>query len=82
MRRGRQLVDISVVAAAREDDTPPLEALAIAANADRLGYPEVWAGEGQARRRGAARRTPAAPAGRLDPGGRGPDAGRPGGDGA
>lgn len=39
-------MDISVVAAAREDDTPPLEALAIAANADRLGYPEVWAGEG------------------------------------
>ncbi|HEY3954722.1 MAG TPA: hypothetical protein VGM53_15220 [Streptosporangiaceae bacterium] len=29
-------MDISVVAAAREDDTPPLEALAIAANADRL----------------------------------------------
>lgn len=39
-------MDISVVAAAREDGTPPLQALTVAANADRLGYPEVWIGEG------------------------------------
>jgi probable F420-dependent oxidoreductase len=39
-------MDISVVAAAREDRTPPLEALEIAATADRLGYREVWIGEG------------------------------------
>lgn len=35
-----------MVAAAREDDTPPLGAVAIATIADRLGYPEVWIGEG------------------------------------
>ncbi|MGH3096696.1 MAG: LLM class F420-dependent oxidoreductase [Streptosporangiales bacterium] len=39
-------MDISVVAAAREDESPPLEAAAIAAVADRLGYGEVWVGEG------------------------------------
>ena len=37
---------VSVVAAAREDDRPPREALSIAAMADRLGYDEVWLGEG------------------------------------
>ena len=37
---------ISVVAAAREDDRPPEEALHTASLADRLGYPEVWLGEG------------------------------------
>jgi probable F420-dependent oxidoreductase len=37
---------ISVVAAAREDDEPPAEALRIARVADRLGYGEVWLGEG------------------------------------
>lgn len=37
---------ISVVAASREDDSEPLEAVAVAAMADRLGYPEVWLGEG------------------------------------
>ncbi len=37
---------ISVVAAAREDDRSPTEALAVAATADRLGYGEVWLGEG------------------------------------
>jgi probable F420-dependent oxidoreductase len=39
-------MDISVVAAAREDQTSPLEALEIARTADRLGYREVWVGEG------------------------------------
>jgi len=39
-------VKISVVAAAREDDRPPEEALHTASLADRLGYPEVWLGEG------------------------------------
>jgi probable F420-dependent oxidoreductase len=39
-------MEISVVAAAREDDRPPLEALAVASIADQLGYPEVWLGEG------------------------------------
>ncbi|MEV0225600.1 LLM class F420-dependent oxidoreductase [Streptomyces sp. NPDC050704] len=39
-------MDISVVAAAREDDSPVDEPLRIAAVADRLGYREVWAGEG------------------------------------
>ncbi|MGH3658330.1 MAG: LLM class F420-dependent oxidoreductase, partial [Micromonosporaceae bacterium] len=37
---------ISVVAASREDDSPSTEAVAVAALADRLGYPEVWLGEG------------------------------------
>lgn len=37
---------ISVVAAAREDDRPPTEALLIASLADQLGYREVWLGEG------------------------------------
>ncbi len=39
-------MEISVVAAAREDDSPPEEALAVASLADRLGYGEVWLGEG------------------------------------
>ncbi|MGP4047984.1 LLM class F420-dependent oxidoreductase [Streptomyces sp. 2A115] len=39
-------MDISVVAAAREDDSPVEEPLRVAALADRLGYREVWAGEG------------------------------------
>ncbi|WP_055610352.1 LLM class F420-dependent oxidoreductase [Streptomyces phaeochromogenes] len=39
-------MDISVVAAAREDDSPVDEPLRVAAVADRLGYREVWAGEG------------------------------------
>ena len=37
---------ISVVAASREDDSAPTEALAVARLADRLGYGEVWLGEG------------------------------------
>ena len=37
---------ISVVVAAREDDRPPLEVADVAAVADRLGYPELWVGEG------------------------------------
>lgn len=37
---------ISVVAAAREDDRPPDEVLVVASLADRLGYGEVWVGEG------------------------------------
>ncbi len=37
---------ISVVAAAREDDRPAAEALRSAVLADRLGYGEVWLGEG------------------------------------
>ncbi|WP_210586341.1 LLM class F420-dependent oxidoreductase [Streptomyces sp. GESEQ-35] len=39
-------MDISVVAVAREDDSPVEEPLRVAALADRLGYREVWAGEG------------------------------------
>lgn len=39
-------MDLSVVAAAREDERPPKEALTIASHADRLGYGEVWLGEG------------------------------------
>lgn len=35
-----------MVAAAREDDRPPLEAVRVAELADRLGYGEVWLGEG------------------------------------
>ncbi|MFD9490754.1 LLM class F420-dependent oxidoreductase [Streptomyces sp. NPDC060005] len=37
---------ISVVAAAREDGSPVEEPLRVATVADRLGYDEVWAGEG------------------------------------
>ncbi|MGH3880867.1 MAG: LLM class F420-dependent oxidoreductase [Actinophytocola sp.] len=37
---------ISVAAAAREDEQPPTEALDVAVAADRLGYGEVWLGEG------------------------------------
>jgi probable F420-dependent oxidoreductase len=36
----------SVVAAAREDEQPPTEALDVAVLADRLGYGEAWLGEG------------------------------------
>ncbi|MFH0179363.1 LLM class flavin-dependent oxidoreductase [Streptomyces cacaoi] len=39
-------MDFSVVAVAREDDSPVDEPLRVAALADRLGYREVWAGEG------------------------------------
>lgn len=39
-------MDVSVVAAAREDDSPPLATVEIARTADRLGYAEVWLGEG------------------------------------
>jgi probable F420-dependent oxidoreductase len=39
-------MDLSVVVAAREDDRPPTEVLDIAAIADRLGYQELWIGEG------------------------------------
>ena len=39
-------MDISVVVAAREDDRPPTEVLDVAAAADRLGYRELWIGEG------------------------------------
>ncbi|MFF1442680.1 LLM class F420-dependent oxidoreductase [Streptomyces sp. NPDC058295] len=39
-------MDLSVVAVAREDDSPVDEPLRVAALADRLGYREVWAGEG------------------------------------
>lgn len=39
-------MDISVVAVGREDDSPVDEPLRVAALADRLGYREVWAGEG------------------------------------
>ncbi|MPY61931.1 LLM class F420-dependent oxidoreductase [Streptomyces spongiae] len=39
-------MDISVVAAAREDDSPVDEPLRVAVVADRLGYGEVWVGEG------------------------------------
>ncbi|MFI7301480.1 LLM class flavin-dependent oxidoreductase, partial [Streptomyces sp. NPDC050121] len=41
-------MDFSVVAVAREDDRPVEEPLRVAALADRLGYREVWAGEGPA----------------------------------
>ena len=37
---------VSVVAPAREDDRPVEEVLDVAQVADRLGYPEVWLGEG------------------------------------
>ena len=39
-------MDIGVVAAAREDDSPVDEPLRVGVLADRLGYHEVWAGEG------------------------------------
>ncbi|MDC0768787.1 LLM class flavin-dependent oxidoreductase [Streptomyces sp. HD] len=39
-------MDFSVVAVAREDDSPVEEPLRVAVVADRLGYREVWAGEG------------------------------------
>jgi probable F420-dependent oxidoreductase len=39
-------VDISVVVRAREDRSDPGEILALAAVADRLGYEELWIGEG------------------------------------
>jgi probable F420-dependent oxidoreductase len=39
-------MEISVVAAAREDDRPAAEAIRSAVLADRLGYREVWLGEG------------------------------------
>lgn len=39
-------MDFSVVAVAREDDSPVEEPLRVAVAADRLGYREVWAGEG------------------------------------
>ncbi|MCM2517132.1 LLM class F420-dependent oxidoreductase [Streptomyces griseoincarnatus] len=39
-------MEISVVAAAREDDSPVEEPLRVAVTADRLGYGEVWLGEG------------------------------------
>lgn len=39
-------MDFSVVAAAREDDSPVDEPLRVAVVADRLGYREVWVGEG------------------------------------
>ncbi|WP_327314092.1 LLM class F420-dependent oxidoreductase [Streptomyces sp. NBC_01235] len=39
-------MDFSVVAVAREDDSPVEEPPRVAALADRLGYREVWAGEG------------------------------------
>lgn len=39
-------MDFSVVAVAREDDSAVEEPLRVAVAADRLGYREVWAGEG------------------------------------
>lgn len=39
-------MDISVVAVAREDDSAVEEPVRVAVAADRLGYREVWAGEG------------------------------------
>lgn len=39
-------MDFSVVAVAREDDSPVEEPIRVAVAADRLGYREVWAGEG------------------------------------
>ncbi|MEV5439080.1 LLM class F420-dependent oxidoreductase [Streptomyces sp. NPDC052682] len=39
-------MEFSVVAVAREDDSPVEEPLRVAVAADRLGYREVWAGEG------------------------------------
>ncbi|HWE89022.1 MAG TPA: LLM class flavin-dependent oxidoreductase [Pseudonocardiaceae bacterium] len=39
-------MDLSVVVSAREDDRTRRESLAVASSADRLGYPELWVGEG------------------------------------
>ncbi|MDT0392731.1 LLM class F420-dependent oxidoreductase [Streptomyces dubilierae] len=39
-------MDMSVVAVGREDDSPVEEPMRVAVLADRLGYREVWAGEG------------------------------------
>ena len=39
-------MDISLVAAAREDDSPVDEPLRVGMLAERLGYREAWAGEG------------------------------------
>ncbi|HEU0286736.1 MAG TPA: LLM class F420-dependent oxidoreductase [Nocardioidaceae bacterium] len=39
-------MELSVVVAAREDDRPPTEVIDIAVAADRLGYRELWIGEG------------------------------------
>jgi probable F420-dependent oxidoreductase len=39
-------MQISVVVAAREDDRPPTDGLVVATLADRLGYQELWIGEG------------------------------------
>lgn len=39
-------MEISVVVAAREDDRPPLEVVDVSTVADRLGYRELWIGEG------------------------------------
>ncbi|KOG43473.1 LLM class F420-dependent oxidoreductase [Streptomyces resistomycificus] len=39
-------MDISVVAVGREDDSPVDEPVRVAVLADRLGYREVWVGEG------------------------------------
>lgn len=40
------MLRMSVVAAAREDDRPVTDLVEVARTADRLGYPEVWIGEG------------------------------------
>jgi probable F420-dependent oxidoreductase len=40
------MVRMSVVAAAREDGRPVTDLVEVAQTADRLGYPEVWIGEG------------------------------------
>jgi probable F420-dependent oxidoreductase len=39
-------VELTVVAVAREDEGSPLEAVEIGVAADRLGYRELWVGEG------------------------------------
>jgi probable F420-dependent oxidoreductase len=39
-------MELSVVVAAREDDRPPTEVLDVAVVADRLGYRDLWIGEG------------------------------------
>jgi probable F420-dependent oxidoreductase len=44
--RGAGMVRMSVVAAAREDGRPVTDLMEVAQTADRLGYPEVWIGEG------------------------------------
>jgi probable F420-dependent oxidoreductase len=46
-RRWRRVaMEVSVVVSAREDSRPAEEALAVATLADRLGYRELWIGEG------------------------------------